>query len=184
MERTSGNGFTEHIRAGLRPAGRCNAISHIACRLKYGCMSQRHPVRSSVIMLVTINTLNREPIFRDPVCAREAIEELYRVQGLFPFFLFGFVIMPDHCHFLVNVPCPGTISRVMHCYKKGLSFQLLRGPIWQPRFHVMSPSKPWEALHYVHFNPVRAHIVETPEAYPWSSACGRWDVTRLDDVGG
>jgi putative transposase len=142
-------------------------------------MTQRHPDQSQRLMFVTTNIKDRIPLFRDSAYAREAVEALYRIQLWNPFFLFGFVIMPDHCHFLMNVPETSGISKVMHMYKRSVSFAFNRGPIWQARFNIMFPRKPWEALQYIHQNPVEAGLCERSEDYMWSSACGRWDVTRL-----
>lgn len=132
-------------------------------------------------MLVTTNVINRKPVFENPAYAREAIECLYRVQSLQPFILFGFVIMPDHCHFLLNVCENNSISKVMNAYKSGLTFDLGMPKLWQPRFHIrIIKNNIWGVLDYVHMNPVNAGLVETPEEYPWSSASGKWDVTSLN----
>ncbi|MFH0770171.1 MAG: transposase [Candidatus Peregrinibacteria bacterium] len=143
-------------------------------------MSQRHPIQNDRMMLVTTNTYNREPIFFDPSFAREAVERLYRIQELHPFLLFGFVIMPDHCHFLVKIPSPYTISKLMNDFKTGLTFDLGIRAFWQRRFHIRLLCDPYHALRYIHRNPVKAGMVETPEDYPWSSASGRWDVSPID----
>ncbi len=130
-------------------------------------------------MLVTTVTHDREPIFEEPTYAREAVDHIYRVQQRIPFFLHGFVIMPDHCHFLLRVPAPGSISQVMRSYKMGLTFQTGEGPMWQRRFHIRLANNPHAALQYLHMNPVKAGFVESPEFYPWSSASGRWDITPI-----
>jgi REP element-mobilizing transposase RayT len=131
-------------------------------------------------MFITTNTKDRHPIFGQPACAREAIEAMYRVQIFNPFFLHGFVIMPDHCHFLVTVPEPGSISRIMQSYKRAVSFGISLGPIWQSRFHQKIPTKPEKVLQYIHQNPVKAGLCKNPDDYPWSSASGKWDVMDLD----
>ena len=143
-------------------------------------MAQPHPIKNDVIMLVTTVTKNRIHLFSNPAFAREAIERLYRVQEIHPFFLHAFVIMPDHCHILLNVPAPESISRVMHSYKTGLvlDFGLYKN-IWQPRFHLRIVHNASRVMSYVHQNPVRAEIVEIAKDYPWSSACGKWDITPL-----
>lgn len=131
-------------------------------------------------MFVTTNTLKRKPIFRDPAFAREAVDNLYRVQKQHPFHLFGFVIMPDHCHFLLYVPAPESISRIMRMYKLGVVFSIGLGPIWQSRFHLVIPKSSASTLKYIHQNPVETGLVTSPEEYPWSSASGKWKVTSLD----
>ncbi len=139
-------------------------------------MTQRHFIQNGVMMLVTTNVKDRYPLFRDDAFAREAIDVLYRVKKLHPFDLYGFVIMPDHWHFLVQVPEKNSISRIMNRFKMGVSHGIGIGPIWQGRFFIRIVSNSHEALRYVHNNPVKAGFVEYPENYPWSSASGRWDV--------
>lgn len=143
-------------------------------------MSQRHPFQNEATMFVTTNTLNRMPLFSKNGFAKEAIDCLYRTQEQHPFFLFGFVIMPDHCHLLLQVRSPYTISKLMNAYKSGLTFDLGIPKLWQPRFDLRIPEKPYETLKYIHMNPVKAGFCEKPEEYPWSSACGKWEVTPLD----
>jgi len=142
-------------------------------------MSQRHPIQNDAPMLITTNVRNRERIFYDDAFARTAIEAIYSTQEINPFFLYGFVIMPDHCHLLLRVPSPGTVSQLMNAYKRKVSFEVGR-PLWQPRFHIRIPNNPQAALQYIHMNPVRADIVKISTTYPWSSASGRWDVSAFD----
>ena len=131
-------------------------------------------------MLVTTNLQGRKPLFANPAYAREAIEVLYRVQQLYPFSLFAFVVMPDHIHLLLTVPEPQKISMIMNRFKMGVSHCLGLGPIWQSRFHLREVHNARNALRYIHLNPFRAGICEIPEEYPWSSASGKWDVLELD----
>lgn len=145
-------------------------------------MRRRRIEKNDCIMFVTTNILHREPLFTNPANAREAVEHIYRTQQLHPFFLFGFVIMPDHCHILLNVPAPETISQVINTYKSGLAHQLGLGPIWQARYDLRLPNDSWKVLEYIHQNPVQAKIVGAAEEYPWSSACGKFDVTSLEGV--
>ncbi len=132
-------------------------------------------------MLITTNVLDREPIFANDAYAREVIETLYRVQQNQPFFLYGFVVMPDHCHFLIEVPEPGSISKIMNVFKSGVTFNLGIPKLWQRRFYNKITKNTYKTLKYIHMNPVKAGLVEKPEAYPWSSASGRWDVSDLGD---
>jgi len=141
---------------------------------------QCRPVENEAILLVTTNTIKRNPLFRNAAYAREAIEVLYRMQELRPFFLFGFVIMPDHCHLLLLVPAPEKISTVMNRWKMGVAHSIGIGPIWQSHFDARTVDDASEALRYIHNNPMKAGIVETPEQYPWSSASGEWDIHDLD----
>jgi len=144
-------------------------------------VSQRHPILNEDVQLVTTVTARRMTIFADPVHAREAVECLYRVQARHPFFLYGFVIMPDHCHFLVRVPAPQKISTIMNVFKSGMTFNLGIPKLWQSRYHIRSVKNMPEALRYVHLNPIKAGLSDSVTEYLWSSASGKWDITEWGD---
>lgn len=143
-------------------------------------MTQRHFTRNDVLMFVTTNTFKRMKVFSNPSRAREAVDCLYRVQQLQPFFLYAFVIMSDHVHFLLSVPAPGDISKIMNSYKSAVVQSIGMQKIWQSRYYLKIPSDANETLHYIHHNPVKARYVERPQDYPWSSASGKWDVSELE----
>lgn len=103
-------------------------------------MFQRHPIQHTSTMFITTNLQNKQPIFAESAAARIAVETLYAKQEMRPFYLFGFVIMPDHCHFLLQLPAGGSISKLMNAYKRSVSFALGSGPIWQSRFHLLVPN--------------------------------------------
>lgn len=137
-----------------------------------------HQFHNDLTVLVTTNTKDRVKIFADPAYAREACEALYRVQELHPFLLYAFVIMPDHCHLLINVSEAISISKVMRVYKAAVAHAIGKGPIWQSRFDTkVIPLA--QAKQYIHWNPVKAGLCENPEDYPWSSASGRWEISEL-----
>jgi putative transposase len=142
-------------------------------------MFQRHHDQNQRLMLVTTNTKNRRKVFADPACAREAVEALYFIQGRHPFFLYGFVVMPDHCHLLLYAPEGSEISRIMRDYKRRVAFSIGKGSIWQSRFHILYPEDRSAALSYIHANPVQARLVDQPQKYPWSSASGTWDISSF-----
>ncbi|MFA6522924.1 MAG: transposase [Candidatus Peribacteraceae bacterium] len=144
-------------------------------------MSQRHPILNDSRMLVTTVTKGRYPFFLRAANAREAAECLYRVQSLHPFLLYSFVIMPDHCHFLLRVPPPETIVVVMGSFKSGLTFDTGIPKLWQRRYHIRIARSSAAVLRYIHSDPVRNGLAENNADYPWSSACGRWPVSPLDE---
>jgi putative transposase len=143
-------------------------------------MWQRHPIQNEHVMFITTNVQHKAPLFSDSPAAKIAVETLYSIQDHYPFFLYGFVIMPDHCHLLLQVPEHGSVSKMIGVYKRAVTFNLGQGPVWQSRFHLIIPSKAHSCLDYIHMNPVKAGLCEKPEDYPWSSASGRWDVMELD----
>lgn len=133
-------------------------------------------------MLVTTNTKSRVPIFQEPACARIAIETLYHTQLFYPFFLFHFVIMPDHAHLFLNVPEGGSVSKSIGMWKRSVCFAIGRGSLRQSRFDITYPKNIHTAIQYIWWNPVKAGLCEKPEDYPWSSASGKWDVMPMDDL--
>jgi REP element-mobilizing transposase RayT len=120
------------------------------------------------------------PIFSEDRCAKEAIDQLYRVRALHPFLLHAFVIMPDHCHFVVHPIAPTKISTIMRVYKSGLAFELEKGSIWQSRFDLQIVDNIFQTMNYVHNNPVKAGLVKIAENYRWSSA-SKHEIWQIDD---
>jgi putative transposase len=99
--------------------------------------------------------------------------------------------MPEHIHLLLTEPEVGTPSTVMQVLKQRAARALLpklkrsnprqgnlfggesqRRAFWQARFYdfnVWTTKKRVEKLRYMHRNPVKRGLVETPEQWRWSS---------------
>ncbi|MBI9077791.1 MAG: transposase [Desulfatibacillum sp.] len=103
----------------------------------------------------------------------------------------GFVVMPNHVHALVRFEETGKLSTFMSQWKRRSSMGLkkllkevliedgkhvdLESPVWQRRhysFEVYSKAKAIEKIDYMHWNPVKAGLVDEPEEWRQSSA--RW----------
>ena len=145
-------------------------------------MLYEHHLQNDLTVLVTTNTQDRRRIFSHPAFAREACEALYRVQEIHPFFLYAFVIMPDHCHILMNVSEDIGLSKVMRVYKSAVAHAIGIGPIWQSRFDAKHIPDLIRAKQYIHHNPVKAGLCEIAEEYPWSSASGKWEISDLPSM--
>jgi putative transposase len=97
--------------------------------------------------------------------------------------------MPDHVHAVIWFSETGTLSSFVRVWKQRSSFQIKRimkehlksyfskipvsDPIWQPGYHdfnIYSEEKLREKVDYMHNNPVRAGLVESPEHWKYSSA--------------
>ncbi len=166
---------SQHTGAGFLPA----LMKHMYMSKLLKFRFQRHPIQNEHLMFITTNLEKRRPIFSDPACARIAAETLYSIQDFYPFFLYGFVIMPDHVHVLLRIPEGESISKTIGLYKRAVTFNIGKGPLWQSRFHIRMPDDPAGTLHYIHMNPVKAGLCTSPEEYSWSSASGRWEVEDL-----
>jgi putative transposase len=90
------------------------------------------------------------------------------------FFVFGYVLMPEHVHLLLSEPSLQRLDNTLRVLK-GQTSKLLkdsRAQFWQTRyydFNVFTQAKFVEKLRYIHRNPVTRGLVEKPEDYPWSS---------------
>jgi putative transposase len=102
-------------------------------------------------------------------CFELALEE---IRKRYVFYVFGYVVMPEHVHLLVSEPKRGTLACAMQALKTSVSKQSSYRPFWQVRyndFNVFSSAKRTEKLRYMHRNPVIRGLVSRPEEWKWSS---------------
>ena len=78
------------------------------------------------------------------------------------------------------MPAGGSISKIMQVYKRAVSFNIGNGSIWQSRFHIKIVEKLKPFIRYIHQNPVKEDLCESPEKYPWSSASEKWEIDEID----
>jgi putative transposase len=112
--------------------------------------------------------LNNDP-------ARILFEQtLEKLRQRHQFFLFGYVLMPNHVHLLLSEPTLQRLATTLSVLKAETSKLLKadRKQFWQTRyydFNVLTHSKHVEKLKYIHRNPVKGDLVQNPEDWPWSS---------------
>jgi putative transposase len=120
---------------------------------------------------ITTATYNRRRLFQVEANATLLIETIdhYRAHYL----LHAYVIMPDHIHLLIT-PTTITLERAMQLIKGGFSHRFSsKFPIWQRGFtdHRIRNTEDYHIRrNYLHQNPVRARLSESPHGYPFSSA--------------
>jgi REP-associated tyrosine transposase len=101
----------------------------------------------------------------------------------YDFVVWGYVVMPEHFHLLISEPARGTVATVLQVLKQRVSRggklpNREAGPhpaFWQRRYHdfnVFGERKHVEKLRYLHRNPVKRGLVESPEMWRWSSFRG------------
>ena len=92
--------------------------------------------------------------------------------------VYGYVVVPEHIHMLVNEPEQGSLSQVVQSLKQSVPRTLaLRAadPFWQARYHdfdvydfnVWSEHKFVEKLRYIYRNPVTRGLVARPLPDDW-----------------
>jgi putative transposase len=126
-------------------------------------------------------------------CARardRLLSILEQTRERYRFVVVGYVVMPEHIHLLLTEPEVGSLSTVMQVLKQRTARALLpkrkrRDPrqrqllgeeqaraFWQARFYdfnVWTAKKRVEKLRYMHRNPVKRGLAESPEQWRWSS---------------
>jgi len=140
---------------------------------------------------ITCSCYQRLP-FLDSARARDRfLAILEQTRQRYRFVVVGYVVMPEHVHLLVTEPEVGTPSTVMQVLKQRSARALLptrrrtdprqrnlfgerkrHRAFWQARFYdfnVWTTKKRMEKLRYMHRNPVKRGLVESPEQWRWSS---------------
>ena len=120
---------------------------------------------------------NREPCFFAEDDYRFYLDRLYLALKRYRIQLHAYVLMANHVHLLLTPAEADGISRMMSLlgqhYVQYINRTYRRsGTLWEGR-HKASIVHAEEYLlscyRYIELNPVRAGMVERPDAYPWSS---------------
>jgi len=135
---------------------------------------------------VTTSTQGRRTVLSDAENAHVVVQALQFIRGQRAYLL-AYTVMPDHVH-AVLVPRNGyTVSQVMQTVKGYVARTInarngQRGKLWQQSFYdrmIRDEQQLFEAIEYVHMNPVVAGLVVDAEAYEFSSA-GRPESVDLE----
>jgi len=125
--------------------------------------------------MVTSSTWGRRALFSREAWAKLLIDTLYHYRGS-AHLLHEFVIMPDHVQVIVT---PQTsLEKAVQFIKGGFSYRAKKElgsnlEVWQKGFsdHRIRDASDYR-LHqvYIQQNPVRKHLCERAQEYPYSSA--------------
>ena len=131
--------------------------------------------QSRNLHFLTSSCYHRLPYFQS-IHSRTTFESsLEMARKKYNLCVYGYVVMPEHVHMLVNEPEQDTLAKAIQSLKQSVARTLaLRAdtPFWQARyydFNVWSERKFKEKLRYIHRNPVERGLVDRPEDWPWSS---------------
>ncbi|QXE09076.1 MULTISPECIES: REP-associated tyrosine transposase [Pseudomonas] len=125
------------------------------------------------IYLLTANTLNREPVFRDFALGRLVVAQFRSAQEQGFANSLAWVVMPDHFHWLIDLK-RGSLSDLMQ-RTKSLSARAVNlaanreGSLWQQGFHDRALRREEDLVkiaRYVVANPLRAGLVQKLGDYP------------------
>jgi putative transposase len=133
---------------------------------------------------ITCSCYQRQP-FLGSASRRDLFLKIFEeVRQKYEFHVVGYVVMPEHIHLLIGEPDERSVAVTMQVLKQRMARRsLARGrsrfpedaappPFWYPRsydFNVFSQKKVAEKLDYIHWNPVKRGLVDSPEKWRWSS---------------
>jgi putative transposase len=147
---------------------------------------------------ITCSCYRRQPLLGTAQRRDLFLTVLEQVRRRYQFVVVGYVVMPEHFHLLLSEPQERTPSTAMQALKLGFARRVIAETqrlavahdptsrkarevghpqvpaqhIWQKRFYdfnVWTEHKRIEKLRYMHRNPVKRGLVETPELWRWSS---------------
>jgi putative transposase len=133
-------------------------------------------------IFITCVTHNRIPYLQGDENLRLFWEVLKNVQQIHPFHLQSYVIMPNHFHWIMELPeNEVNFSTVMHSVKNNFTRLLkqkmgvpnpVSHPVWQKRFwdHIIRDDDDFQMhFDYIHWNPVKHGYARKPEDWEQSS---------------
>ena len=123
---------------------------------------------------LTFSCYHRLPYLTDDHSRTFFLQTLEQLRRRHHFYVFAYVLMPEHVHLLVSEPPTQRLDNVLRTLKGQTSKRLKgsRPQFWQSRyydFNVFTHTKFVEKLRYIHRNPVTRGLVEKPEDYRWST---------------
>jgi putative transposase len=125
---------------------------------------------------VIIRGNQRQKIFKEPVDYDKYHQYLVIYKNRYQYALYAYVLMSNHVHLLIetrDVP----LSRIMQGINQSYTLYFNRkykevGHLFQGRYKAILCDRDaylLSLLKYIHYNPVRAKLSESPDLYPWSS---------------
>ena len=120
----------------------------------------------NAIVFITVVTHDRRPYLARKDDLALFWQTLRHIQGIHPYHLLAYVILPEHFHWLLRVQDEnGDFSTVMHSVKRNFTLNYKRAhqittsfQLWQPRFwdHMIRDEHDLERhMDYIHYNPVK-----------------------------
>jgi putative transposase len=123
---------------------------------------------------LTFSCYRRLPYLDSDRARRTFLDEFEKLRSRHRFYVFGYVLMPEHVHLLLSEPKLHSLATMLNVLKHETSQRLKhnRPQFWQRRyydFNVLTHAKFVEKLRYIHRNPVTRGLVDKPEDWSWSS---------------
>jgi putative transposase len=119
---------------------------------------------------------NRQKVFGKAADFQAFLDALRDLKGRKPFRLYGYCLMSNHIHLLIQ-PVGDSISRIVQSLlvshtQRYHKHHRSSGHVWQGRFKspvIQSDEHLLTVLRYIEANPLRARLTARADDYPWSS---------------
>jgi putative transposase len=152
----------------------------------------KHRIKAPGAYFVTAETWQRRKLFLNEACTQIFLETILQNRERGFYLLHDFVIMPDHFHLILTPGFETSHEKALQMIKGGSSHRIgkelrMEYPVWQPDFHehwIRSMVDYERCKAYVERNPVAAGLVAAPHEYPFSSACGRFQLDEYHMASG
>jgi putative transposase len=146
--------------------------------------TREHATCNNQTYMITASTWGRRLLFSREPWAQLLVDTLYHYRNS-AYLLHEFVIMPDHIHLLLT---PKTsLEKAVQFIKGGFSCRAKKElgsnlEVWQKGFsdhRVRDAEDYWRHVSYIRENPVRQHLCERVEDFPYSSAHVGFDLDPI-----
>lgn len=119
---------------------------------------------------------HKRKVFKSEEDFRTYLDILCRYKDRYQFFLYAYVLMNNHVHLLIEAGAT-PLSKVLQGINQSYTMYFnrkyhLAGHLFQGRYKAILCEKNTYLLalvKYIHLNPVRALLTQTPDDYLWSS---------------
>jgi putative transposase len=130
--------------------------------------------KAESLHFITFSCFHRLPFLESP-SPKDALQMiLEQTRARHQARIYAYVFMPEHVHLLINEPAGILLAQWLKSLKQTSSRRLRSGrdQSWQDRYfdrNVHGEKARSEVIRYIHRNPVKRGLVESPEEYAWSS---------------
>jgi len=143
--------------------------------ISVGSVKRYH--EDKALYFITTTTEGRKEIFKDSIACELLVNILIYNKFIYDFSVYGFVIMPDHFHIIIQPNGELNISEIMKKVKGNFSrfynkITGLKGGIWQQGFYdegIRDEVQLREVIKYIHANPFKKGLVSDVREYKYSS---------------
>lgn len=120
---------------------------------------------------------NQQEIFLNEQDYWHYLKLLLEAKKQFGVIVYGYVLMPNHSHLILEIPNENPISKIIHFVAASYALYFNKrynrvGHLFQGRFKSILVEKDaylLELSRYLHLNPIKAGLAKRPEDYKWSS---------------